>query len=91
MDIIIVHDDPSVVDRIKNADFKSSHFIKFIDEGSLKGKKEAFKLKGAWGARMTPFVAIFEGEEIIKAFYTEADKDVIGTLINYLKNESTNN
>ena len=90
-EVIIVHNDPSIEEYIRNADFDCPYFFKFIDEGSLKGKKEAFKLKGAWGARMTPFVAIFEGEEIVKAFYSEADKDVIGTLINYLKHENTNN
>ncbi len=90
-DVYIVHNDPSVETRIEEADFSCTPFIHFIDEGSLKGKKEAFKLKGAWGARLTPFAAVFDKEEIIKAFYTEADSDVIGTLINYLKEyDSTN-
>ena len=84
IDVFIVYNDPSVEKRIKEANIKSSPFIHFIDEGTLKGKKEAFKLKGAWGARMTPFAAVFKGEEIIKAFYSEADNDVIKSLIDYL-------
>lgn len=84
IDVFIVHNDSSVEERVKEANIKSSPFIHFIDEGTLKGKKEAFKLKGAWGARMTPFVAVFEGEEIVKAFYSEADNDVIKSLIDYL-------
>lgn len=84
IDVFIVHNDPSTEKRIKEANIKTSPFIHFIDEGTLKGKKEAFKLKGAWGARMTPFAAIFEGEKIIKAFYSEADEDVIKSLIDYL-------
>lgn len=84
IDVFIVYNDPSVEKRVKEANIKSSPFIHFIDEGTLKGKKEAFKLKGAWGARMTPFAAVFEGEEIIKAFYSEADNDIIKSLIDYL-------
>lgn len=84
IDVFIVHNDSSVEERVKKANVKSSPFIHFIDEGTLKGKKEAFKLKGAWGARMTPFVAVFKGEEIVKAFYSEADNDVIKSLIDYL-------
>lgn len=84
IDVFIVHNDPSVEKRVKEANIKSSPFIHFIDEGTLEGKKKAFKLKGAWGARMTPFVAVFKGEEIIKAFYSEADNDVIKSLIDYL-------
>lgn len=84
IDVFIVYNDPSVEKRVKEANIKSSPFIHFIDEETLKGKKEAFKLKGAWGARMTPFAAVFEGEEIIKAFYSEADNDIIKSLIDYL-------
>lgn len=84
IDVFIVYNDPSVEKRVKEANIKSSPFIHFIDEGTLKGKKEAFKLKRAWGARMTPFAAVFEGEEIIKAFYSEADNDIIKSLIDYL-------
>lgn len=84
-DVYIVHNDPLVEKRVIESEYVSTPFIHFIDEGSLKGKKEAFKLKGAWGARLTPFVAVFDGEEIIKAFYSEADNDVIGSLIKYLK------
>ena len=82
IDVFIVHNDPSIEKRIKEANIKTSPFIHFIDEGTLKGKKEAFK--GAWGAKMTPFAAIFEGEKIIKAFYSEADDDIIKSLIGYL-------
>ena len=32
----------------------------------------------------------YEGDELIKAFYSEADKDVLNSLINYL-NEGTSN
>lgn len=91
IEVYIVHNDPEVEERVRAADIKADPFIHFIDEGTKKGKSAAYKLKSAWGARLTPFAAVFNGDEIVKAFYTEADKDVIGTLINYLKNENTNN
>ena len=39
---------------------------------------------------MTPFVAVYEGDELIKSFYSETDKNVLNSLINYL-NEGTSN
>ena len=84
IDVYIVHNDPSVERKVLDTLCKTNFFLHFIDEGSLKGKKEAFKLKGTWGARKTPFVAVFSNGNIIKAFYSEADDDVIKSLFIYL-------
>lgn len=84
-----VYSNPSDADRILDANL-SGIFLELFDEGSYKEKKQAYKLKASCGARMTPFVAVYEGDELIKAFYSEADKDVLNSLINYL-NEGTSN
>nr|DAN43780.1 MAG TPA: hypothetical protein [Caudoviricetes sp.] len=84
-----VYNNPSDKDRILDANLQGI-FLELYDEGSYKEKKQAYKLKASCGARMTPFVAVYEGDELIKAFYTEADDDVLKSLIKYL-NESTSN
>jgi hypothetical protein len=83
MDIFIVYNDESTIKRIDGT-FKVSPFFHFIDDQTRYGKKEAWKLKGSFGARLTPFVAIFENDKPIKAFYSETGEDVIKSLINYL-------
>lgn len=84
IDIFIVYNDSSVERRIKEANINSLPFIHFIDERTLKGKKEAFKLKSFWGAKITPFAIILEDDKAIKAFYSETDNDIIESLIEYL-------
>lgn len=84
-----VYNNPSDKDRVLDANLQGI-FLELYDEGSYKEKKQAYKLKASCGARMTPFVAVYEGDELIKAFYTEADDDVLKSLIKYL-NESTSN
>jgi hypothetical protein len=84
IDIYIVHNDPSIVDRVKKSNISTDAFFHFIDEGSLKERKKAFKLKSQWAAKMVPFIAIYEKDTMKKGFYSEADKDVLSSLISYL-------
>lgn len=83
-DIYIVYNDPSIEDRIMKADVDRSYFYHFIDIGSKYGKSKGFKLKGAWGARLNPFIAIFDKDKMIKGIYREASKDPVKDLIDYL-------
>ena len=62
----------------------SNFFIHFIDAGSYKGKKEAFKLKGSYGAKLDPFAIVLDNGKPIKAFYTENGNSVIKDLEKYL-------
>lgn len=60
--------------------------IQIIDEGTLKGKKEAYKIKGKFAARMTPFIGIIdENGKIQKGFYSEASTNVFKDFIDYEK------
>lgn len=84
LDVYITYDDEEVVNRIMKSEINQNCFFHFLDEGSYKTKKEAFKLKSHWAARKTPFVAIYDGTTMIRGFYSESDKDVVNSLINYL-------
>lgn len=84
-DVYIVYDNDEVLRRVGGTyAIKVSPIFHFIDSRTLNGKKEAFTLKGSWGARMDPFAIAMDGDKAVKAFYSETGEDVIQSLINFL-------
>lgn len=81
-DVYIVYNDDNQINKI--GDTKVSPFFHFIDDRTYVGKKDSWKIKGTFGAKLTPFIAVFEGEKPLKAFYSETGEDVIDSLIKYL-------
>lgn len=83
MEVIIVYNSKEQIEKIKGETFKVSPFFTFINENNRKSRKSAFALKNHWAAWETPFAICMEGENPIKAFYSE-NCDVINSLISYL-------
>lgn len=84
-DVYLVYNDDAQIRQIGGTyTLKVSPFFHFIDDRTIEGRKESFKLKGSWGARLTPFALCTEGEKAVKAFYSETGEDVIKSLIDYL-------
>ena len=83
-DVIIVYSSKSQLDRIGDTS-KYTPIFHFVDSLDKKSKKEAWRIKSYYGAKLDPFAVILDGEKPIKAFYTEAE-DVINSLIKYLNN-----
>lgn len=81
-DIIVVYSDKSQLDRIGDTS-KYTPIFHFVDSLAKKSKKEAWRIKSYYGAKLDPFAVILDDERPIKAFYTEAE-DVIDSLIKYL-------
>ena len=81
-DIIVVYSDKNQLDRIGDTS-KYTPIFHFVDSLAKKGKKEAWRIKSYYGAKLDPFAVILDDEKPIKAFYTEAE-DVINSLIKYL-------
>ena len=81
-DIIVVYNDKSQLDRIGDTS-KYTPIFHFVDSLAKKSKKEAWRIKSYYGAKLDPFAVILDDEKPIKAFYTEAE-DVINSLIKYL-------
>ena len=82
MKVTITYSDESILSRIPK-----SENITLLDVETLKGKKEAFKLKSHWGARLDPFILIEDNGRVTKAFYSEAG-DAISEFLNYIENEN---
>lgn len=87
IDIYIIGN-KSLKNTIENSNINSDAFFHFVDDS--KEKRRAYLLKNEWGAKLSPFIALYEDNVMKKGFYSEDDKDVINTLINYLNNESKN-
>lgn len=83
-DVYIVYNDDNVLERLGGSVIKEPPFFHFIDDRTYRGKKDSFKLKGSWGARKTPFAVCMKGDKVVKVFYSEAETDVINSLIKYL-------
>ena len=84
MNIIVVYSDKSQIDRIGDTS-KYTPIFHFGDSLARKSKKEAWRIKSYYGAKLDPFAVILDDKKPIKAFYTEAE-DVIDSLIKYLNN-----
>lgn len=55
------------------------------NESAFKSRNKAFKLKGGWSARRTPFALITDEEgNPLKAFYSEAEECTIDNIKFYL-------
>ena len=83
-DVIVVYSDKNQLDRIGDTS-KYTTIFHFVDSLAKKSKKEAWRIKSYYGAKLDPFAVILDDEKPIKAFYTEAE-DVIDSLIKYLNN-----
>ena len=83
-DIIVIYRDKSQLDRLGDTS-KYTPIFHFVDSLAKKSKKEAWRIKSYYGAKLDPFAVILDNEKPIKAFYTEAE-DVIDSLIKYLNN-----
>ncbi len=67
------------------------------DETHYKEKKKAYKIKGGYSARMTPFMLLLDNNKYMKAFYSEDNGCTIDKLtefinhLNFNDNESKSN
>ena len=88
MEATIVYDNKKDRELLDLTDSKFPIFVHYVDFNTVDGRKEAYQIKGHWGARLNPFVVVQEGEEIVKVFYSETS-NAVQQLINWL-NESKN-
>ncbi len=74
----------SLINYLLQNNIKYSSF----DAKYTKERKKSYRVKGAFSARLDPFVGIYENNNPIKGFYSEANECTLDNIINYIK---TNN
>lgn len=79
----VVYNDDETINKIGDA-LKVSPIFHFIDYRTKKGKKDAWKIMNYVAAREVPFAIVYDDDKIVKAFYTEADNNIIKSLIEFL-------
>lgn len=89
-DIYITFEDKYIPEYVYKSNLPEGLYFHFYDELTKTGKKDAYKLKSEWGARKSPFALVCDKDNPIKAFYSEADNDIINSLINFINENSSN-
>lgn len=68
---------------------ESLHPTESYNEDLFKERKDAFALKGAWGARKTPFAILYTDDGIpVKGFYSEVGECTVDNIKNYLNEQN---
>lgn len=86
MEAIVVYDDEKDREFLESVNSKFPIFIQYINYNSKKGRKEAFKIKSEWSAKINPFVIVKENDKIIKVFYSE-ESNAINKLISFINDD----
>lgn len=83
IDIYIVYDNDKQIEKVRNLNNESLTFH-FVDITTRKGKKEGWRIKNGWSARLNPFILTIKDGTPVKAFYSEDKKNPIDEAIKYL-------
>lgn len=86
INLFVTYED-DIVPKILERELPDGICVDFYDETTRTGKKNAWALKNDWGARLSPFVLITVDGKPSKVFYSEAEKDVIATTLDFIKQE----
>ena len=62
--------------------------LEFYDEDMFSDKRKARQIKSSFGARLVPFVAVYENKKGIKGFYSEVNECNINNIVNYVKDKT---
>ena len=84
MNAVVVYDNIKDKELLDKINLGVPFFIDYINVNTVKGKKESYKIKSRWGAKLNPFIELYDDEnKIIKVFYSEK-QNAVNQLISYL-------
>ena len=87
MKIKIVYDNAKDRELIESIEFSTPFFVEYIDALTKNGLKESYQIKGEFGARLNPFVVVYNDEDkFIKCFWSESG-NACQQFINFCKND----
>lgn len=79
--VFLTYTNSSEIEKVIDSKSITFHFIDML---STRGKKEGWKLKNYWGAKLDPFAVIIENDIPIKVFYSEVE-NVVENLNHYIE------
>lgn len=82
IEAIITYNDRKQLEKLGDIS-KYNLTFHFINSSTFKGRKESFRVKSAYSAKLDPFAVILDDGKAIRAFYTEAG-DIFEPLIKYI-------
>lgn len=88
MNAIVVYDNIRDKELLDNINLEVPFFVEYINMNTTSGKRQGTKIKYHWGAKLNPFIELYENNEIIQVFYSEKG-NACNQLISYLNDPST--
>lgn len=83
MNVKLVYDDDKDRRLMELIDTKTPIFIDFINCNTVDGKKEAYRIKSHWAAKMNPFIEV--DQKVV--FYSEKN-NAVNQFIQWLNDSS---
>lgn len=84
MKIVFIYDNNKDREFLELISSKSSIFIDYVNFNTTNGRKEAYKIKSHYAARLNPFALVLDdSNKLIKVFYSEAE-NVLSSLTKYI-------
>lgn len=83
MNAIVVYDNIKDKELLDNVNLEVPFFVEYINANTKSGKKQSYQIKSHWGAKLNPFIELYDNNEIIQVFYSEKG-NACNQLISYL-------
>lgn len=83
MNAIVVYDNIKDKELLDNVNLEVPFFVDYINANTKSGKKQSYQIKSHWGAKLNPFIELYDNNEIIQVFYSEKG-NACNQLISYL-------
>ena len=87
MNAIVVYDNIKDKELLDSINLEVPFFVEYINMNTKNGKRQGTKIKYHWGAKLNPFIELYENNEIIQVFYSEKS-NACNQLISYLNDSS---
>lgn len=85
MKVKVVYDNKKDKELIELAKFSTPFFVEYVDANTKNGKKEAYQIKSEFGARLNPFVVLYDDEDNFTACFWSENGNAVQQFINLYK------
>lgn len=72
MKVKVIYENKKDKELIELVRFSTPFFVEYIDATTKNGKKESYRIKSPFAAKMNPFIVVYDDEDnFVSAFYSE--------------------